>query len=294
MVLKVGILGLGQLGASFAAALHQAGYDEVWGFARRPETVVEALNAGFITQGSTIADADFSQLDLLVLGVPLCPSIQFLKEYRDQLGSLIITDVGSVKGEVCNKAHEILSGTDVQFIGSHPMTGTEKCGIEATNPKLFENRVCFITPNDDSSSDALTAVETVWQAVGMNTVLLTPDSHDELVAYTSHMVHLVSALVVQTVFPNNVDRTRELGCAGGFKDVTRVAGGNVNMWMDICKHNRKQILASLSQFEEGLKQLRLSLEEGNEDQLKTFLSDAKDKRNEWHHRYADQPCTKEC
>ncbi|MCH8473926.1 MAG: prephenate dehydrogenase [Opitutales bacterium] len=269
---QVTILGAGLLGASLGEAAklkNLAGKVHVW--ARRKE-IREKLNAG-----ASWCDRAFAQpaeavkgADLIVACTPVEHIVELFADIRDSIrNDALVTDVGSVKQQICETGRASFLAKGV-FIGSHPMAGSEKSGLENADPRLYEGRNCFVTPFPDENIDAeITKLRNFWESLGMRVTLTSPSDHDLIVAHISHLPHfLASALAYHlSKKPSSWDNL----CGGGLKDTTRIAAGDPGMWTDIAKQNRGQILLALDEFEESLKHLREHLHAEEAHAIKEFL-----------------------
>ena len=192
-----------------------------------------------------------------------------------------MTDVGSVKYTIVTALSDALHG-HARFVGSHPMAGSEQSGIDAAKRDLFDNAVCIVTPREDTDKAALNIVYDFWKALGCSVKTLAPLQHDEMVARTSHLPHVVAAAVVNVVC-NNGDKP--LNYAGpGFKDFTRIASGPFDMWTEICLENRVEVGRALDQLIEELGKLRAAVENSDVVELRTMLKRAKHFRDELRFR----------
>ncbi|MCC5790114.1 MAG: prephenate dehydrogenase/arogenate dehydrogenase family protein [Opitutales bacterium] len=266
------ILGAGLLGASLGEAAklkNLVGRVHVW--ARREE-IREKLDAearwcdrSFATPAEAVEGAD-----LVVACTPVEHIVGLFGEIRGSLRKqALVTDVGSVKQQICEAGRASFSGKGI-FIGSHPMAGSEKSGLENADPRLYEGRNCFLTPfADEDIGVPLTKLQNFWKGLGMRVTLTSPSEHDYIVAQISHLPHfLASALAYHLAQkPSSWDNL----CGGGLKDTTRIAGGDPGMWTDIAKQNRGQILSALDEFEGSLKLLREHLHAGEAHAIKEFL-----------------------
>jgi prephenate dehydrogenase len=185
----------------------------------------------------------------------------------------LLSDAGSVKSQICA---ELASGLapGVEFVGAHPLAGSEKQGFENADPQLFVNRICVVAPSGSNTRTAVGRIARFWDRLGANVVELSPEAHDRALAETSHLPHLVAAAVAGTLSPENRDLT-----ATGFRDTTRIAAGDVGLWTAIFLQNREPLLASLTKHERQLAQFRAALEQNDHAALKELLKAAKMNRD---------------
>jgi prephenate dehydrogenase len=264
---RISILGVGLLGGSLGQAVKAFISDcEVVGYGHRKETLKKALEFGAIDRAEVSLSAAVKKSDLVVLCTPvgLFPSI--LRQAAAELTpGTIVTDVGSTKGSVVTLAEQVLPA-NVHFVGSHPMAGSEKRGVEFARPDLFQNALCITTPTPQTNPKALATVERFWQAVGMRMVRISPEQHDSLLADVSHLPHALAAALIA------MQRDEGLELAGkGFLDTTRVAGGDGALWRDILLDNRDNLLASLSRLRQNLAHLEDLVKNGRGEELAKWL-----------------------
>ncbi len=283
---RIAIVGLGQLGTSLALAIKEIGCRELLAVARRPESLQRAVDKGIIDAGSTEAKDVLPVVDLVFLCLPLTPSIDFVRENLEhfRFGGLV-TDVGSVKGEIVREVRPLLAKHGTWFIGSHPMAGSEKSGMDAARADLYRDAIVFVTPTADDDEDAIRLLITFWEAIGCQPYELDAERHDLAVANSSHLAHVVSAAIVRGVLGQGDSEANRLACAGGFRDVSRIAASNVDMWTDICRQNGTAILRSLDAFQDELHEIRSALEAQDWEKVAAFLAAGKALRDDWFEHF---------
>ncbi len=185
----------------------------------------------------------------------------------------MITDVGSTKTNVVRQLQKRLT-TDVLFVGSHPLAGSEKTGPEHATAELFENRVTVVTPADPAGSDAADRVDAFWMSLGSRVIRMTPESHDQAVAMTSHATHVIAASLAAAT---SIDELPV--AASGWRDTTRIAAGASQLWQQILLANRAPVLKSLDKFEKVLSQFRVALESGDGESIEQLLEAGKKTRD---------------
>jgi prephenate dehydrogenase len=269
--MNVTILGLGLMGGSLGLALRERGLARVTGYARREHTREAALQGRFVdvchaTPADAVRDADVAVFCTPVLTIPA-----LIRECRDAFRpGCIVTDVGSTKACVQREAEAALAGLPAVFIGSHPMAGSEKSGLEAARADLYDGAVTAVTPGICGDGPVVDRVCRLWRDVGAHVVRLDAAEHDALVARTSHLPHLLAALLVTVAGRDRADAVKAF-CGSGFRDVTRVAAGSPEMWHDIVKTNRDALSEELRVFRRELDDLALMLEQGDYDRVKALL-----------------------
>ncbi len=240
---RVTIVGAGLLGASLGLALQATGAARhVVGVGRRQESLDTALRVGAITEGSLDLATAVSQSDLIVIATPAGTVIPTIDQVRIACpeGAIVI-DVASTKAAICIHAENTWP-TPRRFIGCHPMAGSEKSGPENAIATLYNNSVCLIETHNDIDPDALARVRQLWEAVGAHTLAIDPATHDTILAQTSHVPHILSTILATTAA--ECEATQAF-VGNGFRDMTRIAAGNPEMWRDITQTNRAAIANGL-------------------------------------------------
>lgn len=278
---KIAILGLGLMGTSLALALKKRGFSGcISGFARREETRLQAQEAGVVDDVHAEPAEAVRDADIVVVCVPIWSIVELTAEFVGSLKpSAVVTDVGSTKSALLKEICPLLNETDASFVGSHPIAGSEKTGLKAGNPDLYDGRLTVVCPTDETQSDAKDRIVTLWESAGSTVVEMTPDQHDAMLASTSHLPHMIAAALARSVANGNPE-AKAAFCGTGFKDTTRVASGSADMWVDIIDTNRSALEAELNQFNEELQGLITILHSGNGDDIRTWLEDAADDRNQ--------------
>lgn len=278
MMNSVAILGLGLMGSSLGLALKQRGFSgEIRAYARREETRASALELG-------VADAVFADpldavrgADIIVVCVPIRTIPSLVKQCLAGLKpGAVVTDVGSTKAELLDAMRAVMVGSNAAFVGSHPIAGSEKTGVEAGCADLYEGRLTVVTPSADGSSSALKLVCNLWEMTGSTIRLMGGAEHDAMMARTSHLPHLVASALVQTVARK---KDRPSFCGTGFMDTTRVASGSSVVWRDIVATNCEPIIEEVEALRRELGVLIDLLKEDDSDRIETWLKEAALKRN---------------
>ncbi len=277
---KVAIIGLGLMGGSLGLALKRKGIAKVSASARREETRRLALSMGAVDEVFESPQAALRGADVVVFCTPVCSIPELARDCMPAFEpGCVVTDVGSTKADLARAMEALFHGSKVVFVGSHPMAGSEKTGIEVACADLYENAVTALTPVEGTAASVIARVEKLWSGVGSRVVRLAPEAHDELVARSSHLPHFVAALLVATAGRNHpVDLSKF--CGPGFRSTTRVAAGSPEMWHDIVKTNRLAILAELRAYENQLGELIKAVEKQDFCKVKSFLERAQTLRKE--------------
>lgn len=283
----IGFIGFGLIGGSIARALKSKptsnnqtliAYNYHKGV---PNKSLElAKQDGVLDEIVTDLATGFSNCDIIFLCAPVLNNIKYLKELKPILKpGCILTDVGSVKGNICEAVHAL--GLDEYFIGGHPMAGTEKTGYEHSIVTLLENAYYVLTPTDQVAQEKVDCMVGLVKSVGAIPIILGASYHDDVVSAISHVPHIISASLVNTVKENDDENeTMRLLAAGGFKDITRITSSSPIMWQNICLTNQKSILQFLNRYIEKLETIKLYIEEQNEEKLLSFFDEAKSYRDQ--------------
>ncbi|MFK7897450.1 MAG: prephenate dehydrogenase [Myxococcota bacterium] len=275
---RMAVLGLGLLGGSVAAAAKEHGLaKEVVGAARRQAPLDRALAAGIVDSVASPVEA-VQGADFVILGTPVGSMPKVLADVGSELApGTIVTDVGSVKVSVVEMLPGLLPD-GVEFVGSHPMAGSHLRGPDHASADLFRGASCVVTPRAGQPSAIIERVEDFWRSVGARVTRRTPAKHDEEVAWISHLPHLVAFAFADSLrsAPTEVGEL----AGGGFRDFTRIAQSDAEMWGEILSLNAKALSGPLNHFSESLAQIARALEEGDSESLEQMLNSARDRLEE--------------
>lgn len=287
----IAIVGLGLLGGSMAfalnrrAALWDAGDAEgvpprITAVAREQATIDKALALGIIDEGTTDVRAGVAGADLVVFATPVGTIPHLVQQCAPSLRpGAIVTDVGSTKRYLMETIPPLLP-KGVEYIGGHPMAGSEQSGLEAADPYLFENAMYVITPARHEQP-GLSKVQTLVERIGAQPLIMDALRHDRIVAAISHLPHMVAAALVEAVgIVAQTDATVFALAAGGFRDTTRIAAGDPHMWRDIFLSNRTQVVDMLDRFSDVLDRLRRATDEQDEAGLVDVLQRSRSLREQ--------------
>ncbi|WP_110643599.1 bifunctional prephenate dehydrogenase/3-phosphoshikimate 1-carboxyvinyltransferase [Salinicola sp. CPA57] len=262
------IVGLGMIGGSLAAALKANGYaGRILACDRDGGEIAIGLGTGVIDEGGGDLAPLVAKSDIIVLAVPVLAMRQVFAQLVPLVGDRVMTDVGSTKRCVCEAAREAFGHLPTHFVPGHPIAGSEKSGVAAANPALYRHHKVILTPEADTASDAVAAVRSLWQRCGAEVLEMPVDRHDQVLARTSHLPHLLAFSLVDTLARQDERLEIFRYAAGGFRDFTRIAGSDPVMWRDIFTANRGALLAALDDFEAGLARLRTAVEQGDSDAM---------------------------
>ena len=279
---KVAIIGVGLIGGSIARELKRHGLcRSITGCARREETLRKAVDLGVIDDYSRDPRTAVADADLALLATPLSTTEPLLRQLAAGLKpDCIVTDAGSAKVVVAAAARSALSPEQLRrFVPGHPIAGTEKSGVEASFLGLFEGRLTILTPLAETDPEATAAVAALWRGAGAAVAELSPERHDQVLAATSHLPHLL-AYALMDCLARREDREEFFACAaGGFGDFTRIASSDPVMWRDICLANGPALLEALADCDQALGELRQAVAAGDGPRLEALFARAKQARD---------------
>lgn len=270
----LGIAGVGLIGGSIAAAVKARGtFGRVIGFGRSVDRLEAAKRAGLIDDFDVGYERHGGRLDLFVSCLPVDRIAGSIREAASRMprGSLA-TDAGSVKRPLC-EAVGVEPAAGVTFVGSHPLAGSERQGFEHADAGLFLGRTCVLTPCGSEPAGAVDRVAEFWRSIGGEVTFLPPDEHDAILARTSHLPHVAAAAVAAGMADGHVRFA-----AGGFRDTTRIASGDPDLWTGILLANRDAVCDALGEFVGRCEAIRRSLDRRDADSLREMLAEAKARR----------------
>ena len=274
---------MGLIGGSLARALKRASLcASVIGYGRRDAALRQAVRDGVIDHYSLDVREAVEGADAVVLATPLSTTESLMRAMNEGLKpGCIITDVGSAKGVVVAAARNALADRLPFFVPAHPIAGTERSGVEASFAELFEDHVVIITPLAETDRDAGEKVAMMWRGTGARVVELDVERHDEVLAATSHLPHVLVYTLIDCLARMQDKQEIFDYAAGGFADFTRVASSSPEMWRDICLANSASLLAVLDRFEQHLERARQAIAAGDGERLAEIFSRAKRARDEF-------------
>lgn len=279
--MRIGIIGLGMIGGSLAKALRARTQHEVVGTDLCTTTVDEAVAAGAV-QGS-FAFSALSTCHVLILAVPPKACLAFLREHASQIapGTLVV-DCCGVKRSICNAGFEAATQNGFHFIGGHPMAGREVSGFQAAQETLFDRAVMLLVPKADESEEVLRCAEELFLAMGFGRILrTTAEDHDERIAITSQLAHLVSNAYVKS--PQA--RVHHGFSAGSFADLTRVARLDEKLWTELFLENNDYLLREIDELMGALGDYRAAIANKDATRLCTLLKTGREcKEQQDEHR----------
>ncbi|HHT98148.1 MAG TPA: prephenate dehydrogenase [Clostridiales bacterium] len=284
MVKNIGFIGFGLIGGSIARALKNINKDNyliTYQYNNsdiKPE-LSEAINDGSLDKVVFKLDDGFQECDIIFLCAPVLSNIEYLSRLKPLIKpSCILTDVGSVKANIHKAVIDL--GLEDQYVGGHPMTGSEKTGYSNSYALLLENAYYIITYTDNTPDQMVRTLAQLVEAMGSIAILLTPYEHDEITAAISHLPHIIASQLVNLV-RNSDDEDSHMKqlAAGGFRDITRIASSSPSIWQNICLTNSNSIKKLLDDFINSLINVSIALKDLNEEYLYEMFDEASEYRN---------------
>lgn len=269
--MKVGIIGLGLMGGSLAKAISFGTEHTVWGTNRSREAVDKALFVGAIEK--ELEPQDLELCDLVIVSLYPQASVEYIKANAKKFKKgAIVMDISGVKRYVCDELYETTKENGFVFIGAHPMAGLHLSGFEHSTAKIFNNSSMILTPYEDTPEKCVNIIKELFLKIGFTNIQMsTPDEHDKIIAFTSQLAHVVSNAYVKS--PNAL--IHKGFSAGSYKDLTRVAYLNENMWSELFLENRDNLINEIDSIVNNLVQYKKALEENDRDELTKLLRDGR-------------------
>jgi len=267
---KIAIIGTGLIGGSLALVIKKKNLAQrVVGFSRRKETITRALKAGIIDEGSQSLNI-IKGADFVILATPVDVILDLAPKIAKIIGNeAIVTDVGSTKEKIVLKLDKVFKN----FIGSHPLAGSEKRGVANARPEIFQDSLCILTPTKKSKGAIVGKLKKFWKSTGARTVTLSPDKHDQVLGFVSHLPHAVAFSLM-----GSVPKEHLKFAASGLRDSTRIAGSDAEVWSEIFLSNQKNLLKSIEDFEKNILKFKSALKRRDKKALNLILAQAKKKR----------------
>ncbi len=273
------IAGYGLLGSSLGMALKGKDY-RILAWARKREVAQWAAGNGAADEPVYDLAEGLSRADMVIFCLPIPAIIEYLERCRDFFKpGCVVTDIGSVKGPIMAAAAK----HGINFVGSHPMAGTEKSGHLSGFGRLYEKADVFVC-RGTASEEAVNKVFALWRAAGGIPKLIEPEKHDNLVAHTSHVLHVIASSLVLSILnggSEEADNLRFAGCATGFRDTSRIASSSPAMWREIIESNADEVLAALKDFDREYEIFRDLIKRGDFDGFEKRFSEGKILRDKW-------------
>ena len=262
------IVGLGVIGGGYARALTDKGY-RVTCITKEQKDVDYAMERGMISQGYTQVDAEIvGRADLVILALYPTVMLDWLESYQSYFKSgAVITDVTGVKGLIVDRVQSMLR-EDVEFIAAHPMAGRERSGVEYSDAKVFQGANYIVTPTEKNSPDAVALCKQLGEELGFARITeLTPQKHDEMIAFLSQLTHCIAVVLMNC----NTTPNMEAYTGDSFRDLTRIAKINDEMWSELFLWNREELLRQMDAFSQTFEELRRFLSEGDRESMRQMM-----------------------
>ncbi|MBS6195837.1 MAG: prephenate dehydrogenase [Clostridiales bacterium] len=278
--LRVGFIGLGLIGGSIAKSIKRFHPNTlIYAYTRTEATLDTAVSEGVVDVKCTKEDPQFENCDYIFLCAPVNDNIACLSRLKDRISpNCIITDVGSVKGEIHKNVQAL--GMDANFIGGHPMAGSEKTGYENSTDFLIENAYYILTPGGEIDIMRLTSFMELISSLGAIPLVLTYEEHDYITAAVSHLPHIIASTLVNAIQKMDTpEENMKLIAAGGFKDITRIASSSPVMWQQICLENREMISKVLDEYIRLIIQAKCWVDNGDASEIHEMFTASRDYRN---------------
>ncbi|KQV97224.1 prephenate dehydrogenase/arogenate dehydrogenase family protein [Rhizobacter sp. Root1221] len=280
---QLGVIGCGLMGGSFALALKRAGLvKRVIGYSKSPSTTERAKKLGVIDDTAESALLAVSGSDIVLMAVPVSASEATFRAIRHLVEpGVLFMDVGSTKRDVVDAARRVLKDRLSSFVPAHPIAGKEVAGIAHADASLYAGRQVIITPLPQTDPDLVQKATDVWSAIGSQVLRMTPENHDAAFAAVSHLPHMLAFAFFSSVAKQPAGRDF-LSLAGpGFRDFTRIAASDPEVWRDILMSNREEILKQSMRFRHTLDAMEHVMKSGNVEALEDLIRNASDARAGW-------------
>lgn len=279
--INVTIIGLGLIGGSYAMAFKEINSGHVWGVDTNESTLKKATDMKIIDEGycSDLSHIPIEKSDIVIIAVyPKAAAVIVEKNVNNFKKGSIITDVLGIKGNNTNVIQEILDGYDVEFIGGHPMAGKETSGIENASKDIFKGANYILTPTTKNKKATVTYMENLIRAIGFKNIsIVTPEKHDEIIAVTSQLPHVIALSLINS---KGVDRSIKNFVGGSFKDESRVASINLELWGELFLSNKENLLKAIDEFQVSMTSIKKAIEDDDSEKLEAIMKDAAFKKGE--------------
>ncbi len=280
---KICIYGVGLMGGSLALAYKKSNPNvSIVGLGRNEAYLKQAQSLGVIDSFSTDIATALDGVELVVFAMPVgAMEVAFEQIQPFLTDSMLLTDLGSTKGNVVALANKIFKSFAKNFVPGHPIAGTEKSGAAAAFAELFQQRRVILTPTKITDTAATKRITALWQACGAEVVEMEVAHHDEVLAATSHLPHMLAFSLVDTLSKMNDKQEIFKYAAGGFRDFTRIASSSPEMWQDICVANADSLVNMIEQFQADLSVLSKAIQTGDKDTISNIFIRAKKARDQF-------------
>ncbi len=280
---QLGLIGCGLMGGSFALALKRAGLvKRIVGYSKSPSTTERARQIGVIDVEAPSALLAVSGADIVLIAVPVSATEATFKAIKHLVTpQMLVMDVGSTKRDVVDSARRALREQIGSFVPAHPIAGKEVSGVDHADPDLYAGKQVILTPIERTLTHQVQQAIDVWSALGCDVLKMAPEAHDAAFAAVSHLPHLIAFALMNSI-TGQPQGKEYLSLAGpGFRDFSRIAASDPQVWRDILVSNREELLAQSKIFQRNLQALELMISSGNAEALEEVIAHASDARAHW-------------
>jgi len=289
---QLGLIGCGLMGGSFALAMKRAGLvKRVIGYSKSPSTTERAKKLGVIDQVAESALLAVAGSDIVLIAVPVSATEATFKAIRHLVEpGVLFMDVGSTKRDVVDAARRVLKERIGSFVPAHPIAGKEAAGITHADATLYSGRQVILTPLPQTTPELVQKATDTWAAIGAQVLRMTPENHDAAFGAVSHLPHMLAFAYFNSVARQPAGKDY-LSLAGpGFRDFTRIAASDVEVWRDVLLSNREEVLKQAQRFRHTLDAMELAMKSGNAEALEDMIRSASEARGAWQMN-ASKPTT---
>ena len=289
--LKIVIVGLGLIGGSIARGLsnkksnkesNQKLCREIVAVGRNEKILQQAFDDGIITGYATDVAQACVDVDLVIIAVPSLTVEKVLQELKSAIAeTTVVTDAASVKGAIIESVSRVYGEVPENFVPGHPIAGSENSGYSASLKDLYKGKKVILTPLDHTSQSAVSLVQMLWESLGSEVIKMSVADHDQVLAATSHLPHLLAYALVDTLSQQGQSEEIFRYAAGGFRDFTRIASSDPQMWHDIFMLNGDATIEVLDEYMTDLSRLRTAMQNRDSDELMTTFKRAKKSRDKF-------------
>ncbi|QCX34705.1 prephenate dehydrogenase [Caloramator sp. E03] len=275
---NITVVGLGLIGGSYAMALKDLNPKKLWAVDVDENVLKTAEEMKIIDKGYKNPEIPLKESDIVIIALYPKLAIKFIKENINNFKiNAIITDVGGIKEEIVKEINSFLP-ENLDFIGGHPMAGKEKQGIAYASKDIFKGASYIFTPTERNKEENIQILESIAKKIGCKTtVRISPKQHDEIIAFTSHLPHILAVALINC---DLINLQTSLFVGGSFKDSTRVAEINTSLWIELLTSNKENIINKLENFENKIKLIKNAIKENNYSLIKSEFEKASLRRKE--------------
>lgn len=291
--MQITIIGVGLIGGSLALALKRAGdTTRIIGSGSRLETLERAVELGVIDAAEPDLSVAVQSANVIVLAMPVSHTADVFRQINDAVPeTAVLTDVGSTKQSIIEALNALNPVWKSRFVPGHPVAGTEKSGPDAAFESLFDGRRVILTPTVDTDVNSLALVQSLWTNAGAQVCQMTAEHHDQVLAATSHLPHVLAASLVNCLAGMQEHDEILRYAAGGFADFTRIASSHPAMWRDIVEANRSSLLETIDQYAKELADFRANIDVADWDAVEQRFEQARSERAIFLEKYQSSSTT---